>query len=38
MSKLGRQVLVNGAVHITKLLDILAHLQKLRQNMDEILN
>jgi hypothetical protein len=33
MSKLRRQVLVNGAVYIMKLTDIVAHLKKLQQNM-----
>ena len=38
MSKLGRQVLGNGVVHVMKLRDIVAHSEKLKQNMDEILN
>ena len=34
MSKLGRQVLVNGAVYIMKLRDIVSHLEKLKQNVE----
>jgi hypothetical protein len=34
MSKLSTQVLVNGAVNIMKLRDIVAHLKKLKQNVE----
>ena len=36
MSNLGRRVLVNGAVYayIMKLRDIVAHIKKLKQNME----
>lgn len=35
MSKLGRRVLVNGAVYAyMKLRDIVAHIKKLKQNME----
>jgi hypothetical protein len=34
MSKLGRQVLLNGAVYIMNLTDIVAHLKKLKHNIE----